>query len=222
MTGVSVVSIPWDLLGIVRAGAYRDFECALEEARSRAATLDRENPAAGEQFVGLMGGVDDARALLDRIGWTSGRDEGPVEIDLRQYHPALQAALRDRLAREEDRLKTTAEGDPADAEATGRVEVLRRLLDEIGPFAPGDAGGREGEREVLYVLLSEMHEVSGRRQARWWRVEEVEAALGEGDLKAVRCALDGLVAKEVAVRNGELVRASTGVQHVNGLGITDL
>lgn len=136
MTAPSVVTLPRDLLAAVRAGAYRDLDCALTEARERARSLDRDNPAAREQFVALIGGVDDARAFLDRIGWTNGRDEGPVEIDLHEYHPALQAALRDRLAFEEERQKTTASGEPAHAEATGRVEALRRLLDEIGPFAP--------------------------------------------------------------------------------------
>jgi hypothetical protein len=132
----SIVTIPRDLLATVRAGAYRDLDCALTEARERARNLDRDNPAAREQFVGLLGGVDDARAFIERIGWTNGRDEGPVEIDLHQYHPALQAALSDRLADEESRLKATAEGEPAHAEATGRVEALRRLLDEIGSFRP--------------------------------------------------------------------------------------
>jgi hypothetical protein len=221
MTEASVVTIPRDLLATVRAGAYRDFECALKEARDKAADSDHENRAAREQFVGLMGSVDDARAFLDRIGWTGGRDEGPVEIDLRQYHPALQIALLDRLAFEERRLTRTASGDPARAETTGRIEALRGLLGAIGEFAPGETGERPDEGHVLLVLLSEMHEVSGRTKARWWNLADVEAALDDLYPEVVRRALDGLVFSGAAVRNGELLRASESALRIHALGLID-
>jgi hypothetical protein len=219
MTERWVVTIPLDLLATVRAGAYRDLDCVLEEARDRVGGLDRDSHDAREQFVGLMGGVDDARALLDRIGWTGGRDDGPVEIDLHQYHPALQAALLDRLACEEKRLNTTAADEPAHAKAAGRIEAVRRLLDEIGDVAPGETGGRPQEGRVLLLLLADMDEVCDHEQARWWTVAEVEAALDDLDPGAVRYALDGLVAQEAAVRNGELVQASGCALHIDALGM---
>jgi hypothetical protein len=221
MDDVSVVTVPAELVATVRAGAYRDLDSALRYARGRAANLDRENPAAREQVVGLMGRVDDARAFLDRVGWTGGRDEGPVEIDLHQYHPALQAALLDRLADEEGRLYAATEGEPAHEEAAYRIEALRGLLGDIGPFAPDETGERPEEERVLLVLLSDPQETSGRAGARWWQVADVEAALDECDPEIVRYALDGLVANGVAVRNGKLVKASESALHINALGLID-
>jgi hypothetical protein len=217
----ALVAIPAELLATVRAGAYRDLDGALREARGRAADLDRENPAAREQAVGLMGGVDDARAFLDRIGWTGGRDEGQIEIDLSLYHPALQAALLDRLAEEEGRMHAAAGGGPAHAEAADRIDALRTLLDDIGPFAPDETEERPEEARVLLVLLSETHEAAGRRSARWWTTADVETALDDLDPETVRCALDGLAASGAAVRNGELARASESTLRIHALGLID-
>jgi hypothetical protein len=218
---VSTAAIPADLLATVRTGAYRDLDSALREARARAANLDRENPAAREQLVGLMGLVDDAKAFLDRIGWTGGRDKGPLEIDLHLYHSALQTALLDRLADEEGKLYEDADGDPAHGDAADRIDALRGLLDEIGPFAPEEAGERPEEGRVLVVLLSEMHEVSGRTKARWWNLADVEAALDDLYPEVVRRALDGLVFSGAVIRNGELLRASESALRIHALGLID-
>ncbi len=77
---------------------------------------------------------------------------------------------------------------------------------------------RPGERLILLLLLPGAPQLAAGEDARWWTVAEIEAELGDCDPEGVRYAIDGLVAEEVAARDGERVRASRCALHINRMG----
>jgi len=215
----NTITIPAELVGLVRGSAYWELHGAIEDAHDPAAELERENPGSLEQFMVLMARMDAARALLDRLSWTTSSAQEAIEIDLHQYHPALQAALATQLDSDEGYLETTPEGAPGRAAAAGRMETVNRLLDEIGELAPGATGERQGEEHVLFVLLPGVDSRVAGEEDQWLRVAEIEGRLGDCEAAAVRYALDGLVAEGVAVRDRERVRASRCALHINAMGL---
>jgi hypothetical protein len=142
MTGATVVTVPPDLVQPLRDALYSDLQNCVDEAGALVRRRDRGRIQA--EVTERFDRAKPIRNLLDVVGWVE-PEEGPppVEVDVRRHHPALRTALLDRLAREEDRLKATAEREPAHTQATGRIQALRGLLDEIAPLAPRDADERE-------------------------------------------------------------------------------
>ena len=63
---------------------------------------------------------------------------------------------------------------------------------------------------------------TGRDTARWRTVTALEKKLDDCDPEGIRYALDGLVAAGVAERDGERVRASRCVLHINRMGAIDI
>jgi hypothetical protein len=204
------ITIPAELVPHVRSGAYRELYKSLKSVGEVIQTGDHENPSGREQHVELFTRIDGARMLLDRIRWSTGGRETPAEIDLYQYHPALRAALVAQLQ---------ADGifpDASSGRATpaGRVESLRRLLEEIGDVAPERIAERPGEHLILFALLSPKQE-----RPEWRTVTQIEDELYDLDPEGVRFAIDGLVAGRLAVRDGERLKASHGARHLDALGV---
>ncbi len=215
---VDTITIPAALVPLIRGAAYRDLYDEIEEARSLAADLEREDFGSLEDFIALMVLMDGTRVLLDRLRWTAAGKQEAIEIDLPQYHPALHAALKAQLNADESSLETALKGEPGRPAAADRVEALRGLLREIGEVAPGATGERQGEEHVMFVLLRDTRQLSMGEEPRWWTVAEVEKELNGCHPEGIRYALDGLVAEDVAVRDGERVRASRCAVHIDRMG----
>jgi hypothetical protein len=213
----NTITIPAELVALVRGGAYLELHGALAEASTVIEGLDRENPASPKRCLQVFARIDGARGLLDRLCWTARGEQESAEIDLHHHHPALYGALAERLESERGHLETLGGDDPIRGEAEGRATELRGLLEEIGD-APGDTGERPGERLVLFGLLPGAQRLAGE-EPKWWTVAEIEAELSECDSAGVRYAIDGLVAEEVAVRDGERVRASRRAGHIDAMGM---
>ncbi len=218
MSSVDAITIPAALVRLVRGAVCRELHGEIEEAHDLAADLESERPGSLEEFVVLMVLVDGTRALLDRLGWAAAGKQEAIEIDVHQYHRALQAALKAQLNADESYLETTLEGQVGRPVATSRAEALRGLLDEMGEVATGATGERQGEEHVMFVLLRDTRQLAVDEEPRWWTVAEVEKELEGCDPGGVRYALDGLVAEGVAVRDGELVRASRCAVHIDRMG----
>ncbi len=131
MPGESIVTIPADLIVLVRSGAYGDLHASLGELRG--AIEGCHNIGTIGQHYTLIEGcftrVDATRALLDLVGWTHFPVKGKVEVDLAEHRQALRAALGAR---------PTNEGLASDL-----VIALRALLAAVGiePLLDEPRGG---------------------------------------------------------------------------------
>jgi hypothetical protein len=210
----ATIVIPAELVPLVRSAGWWELHRTVEELHTLVEDLEAKAPASRKRPVRVFARVERVRALLDRLRWTDAREEDPIEIDLYQYHPALQAALMAQLDSDEGYLETTPGDEPGRPAAAGRVEVVNGLLDEIGALAPGATGERQGEELVMLTLLPG----TGRDRARWRTVAALEKKFDDCDPEGIRYAIDGLVAEGVAERDGERVRASRCALHINRMG----
>jgi hypothetical protein len=95
MPGESIVTIPSDLVLLVRSGAYGDLHVSLGELR---ALIEGSHNLGtlGNGYTPIEGSLarmDGTRALLDLVGWTHFPVRGPVEVDLAEHRQALRGAL---------------------------------------------------------------------------------------------------------------------------------
>jgi hypothetical protein len=210
----ATIVIPVELVPLVRSAGWWELHRAVEELHTLVENLESKAPGSRKQPVRVFARVERVRALLDRLRWTDAREEDAIEIDLHQYHPALQAALLGQFDSDEGYLETTPEGEPGRPAAADRVEAVRGLLDEIGEVAPSATGLRAGDEVVMFQLLPR----TGRDTARWRTVAAIEKALDDCDPEGIRYAIDGLVAAGVAERDGDRVRASRCALHINRMG----
>ncbi len=120
MPGESILTIPADLIVLVRSGAYGDLHASLGELRGVIEGC-RNVGTIGERYTlieGCFTRVDATRALLDLVGLTHFPVKGEVEVDLAEHRQALRGALSARPA---------DEGLPGDL-----VVALRVLMAAVG------------------------------------------------------------------------------------------
>ena len=93
----ATIVVPAELVGLVRSAGWWELHRAVEELHTLVERLEAKAPGSRKRPVGVLARLDRTRALLDRLRWTDAREEEALEIDLHQYHPALQAALLAQL-----------------------------------------------------------------------------------------------------------------------------
>jgi|HubBroStandDraft_6_1064221.scaffolds.fasta_scaffold62242_5 hypothetical protein len=214
----AAVTIPAELVPLVRSAGWRELYRAVEELHTLVEGLEVKAAGSRKRPVRAFARVERVQALLDRLRWTDAREEEAVEIDLYLYHPALRAALMGQLDADGGYLETTKESEPGRPAAADRVEAVRGLLEEIGDVAPDAVGLREGEELVMFTLLPGEQEPD-EGEARWWTVTALEKELEDCDPEDIRYALDGLVVESVAERDGERVRVSRCARHMQRMGV---
>ncbi len=217
MPGESVITIPTEMVPLVRDGAYFDLSTQINEVDEEIESRVRRNISAGVD--GGLARASGARALLDIVGWTDPVDGEPevIDVDAREHRGALLRALQTRRGIEQGVAKDSEASTVERAEAKSRAAQLGELLARV-KRAPNRidelAQVRPGEHLVLLQLLSG---AGGR--PRWQAVAAIERALDDLDPVGVRSAIDGLVAEGVAVRDGESLRASRCALHIDRMGV---
>lgn len=135
MSGESIITIPADLIVLVRSGAYGDLHASLGELRGVIEGC-RNVGTVGQRYTlieGCFARVDATRALLNLVGWTHFPVKGEVAVDLAQHRQALRGALS---ARPTD-----------DTLASDLVIALRALMAAVG--IESQEGERYGERRLI-------------------------------------------------------------------------
>jgi hypothetical protein len=131
MPGESIITIPADLIVLVRSGAYGDLHASLGELRGVIEAC-RNVGTVGQRYTlieGCFARVDATRALLNLVGWTHFPVKGEVEVDLAQHRQALRGALSAR------RLICPRFGGVAFLESCG-VDESRRAVGFCWAFWP--------------------------------------------------------------------------------------
>jgi hypothetical protein len=126
MAGESVITIPGDLVVLVRSGAYGDLHASLGELRGVIEAC-RNIGTIGQRYTlidGCFARVDATRALLDLVGWTHFPVKGEIEVDLAEHRQALRGALSAR---------------PADDSLTSDLVVALRALTTAAGIEPQES-----------------------------------------------------------------------------------
>ncbi len=124
------MTIPAELVALARSGAYLSLCDGSEAIVSLVTGPDRETNT--NRYIAPFAMLDDARSLLDVLGWTERDMETPVEVDLRLHRTALVAALGQQREAEEGYAEQTEPGaDPNPAVAQIKVAKLRAFLGHV-------------------------------------------------------------------------------------------
>jgi hypothetical protein len=119
------ITIPSELVPLLRDGLYFDLHGQLEEAGALVEPRDRGDirEAVDERFARAEG----TRRALDAVGWVEPVEASAVEVDAREHHDALLRALLTRVEVEhdaaEDRKASTGDRRRA-RERMGRLAEL--------------------------------------------------------------------------------------------------
>ena len=131
----SKLTIPAELVRTLRIGLHSELGEAASEIDSITYQPGREEYP--EWYEEPLMQLDDARALLDVIGWGETPQPVAVEIDLAEHYAALFGALRGQVLIHRDMIEEAEQvdadraeqGKPPKAEATiTRAAALDRLL----------------------------------------------------------------------------------------------
>lgn len=125
-----VIVIPPELVPLLRDGLYFDLHGQVEEASALVEPRDRGDVRA--EVDGCFARANDARVLLDVVGWYE-PEEGPppVEVDVREHREALLRALLMRVGVEGDASEDTNASMGDRVRAKARAGQLADLIARV-------------------------------------------------------------------------------------------
>ncbi len=130
--------IPPDMVSHLRDGLHASIGSAAEAISQVVAQAGRERHP--ERYREPLDRLDEARALLDLIGWRETGAPTEVRVDLREHRRALLDALGlEMIVAEDDQLESAridteraARGEPPQRGAAAvRVRALRKLATSV-------------------------------------------------------------------------------------------
>ena len=127
----AAVSVPGEVAGLLRSGLHVALGQTAQAIDS--ATIEAGREAAPGLYAVLLAEFDDARALLDAIGWVDEEPVAPVSLDLAEHRSALLHALQMALVIAEAEVAEPPDATPAEpvdlTRHEQRVARLRALRD---------------------------------------------------------------------------------------------
>jgi hypothetical protein len=122
------LTIPAEHVALVRSGLIAELRSAADEIGTVAEFAARETRYARFRWKAAFAHFDDARALLDVVGWHVDRKPRDVEVDLRAHHNALLAALHMQVEAERGHAESLPE-DQRD-QANAHMAALSDLIEQ--------------------------------------------------------------------------------------------
>jgi hypothetical protein len=98
--GDGKLTIPAEHVALARSGLVAEAGSAAEDIGAVTELAHRETHEARSRWEAAFAGLDNARSLLDVLGWMSDDEPHDVEVDLRAYRDTLLAALHTQLEAE--------------------------------------------------------------------------------------------------------------------------
>jgi hypothetical protein len=125
------ITIPPELVPLLRDGLYFDLHGCLDETSALVEPRDRGNIRA--EVEERLARAEATRRLLDVVGWYE-PEEGPppVEVDVREHREALLRALQTRVESESDLAAADTMASEAErAAARARAGQLADLIQRV-------------------------------------------------------------------------------------------
>jgi len=120
------ITIPDELVPLLRDGLYFDLHGQLEEASGLIEPRGREDIRA--PVDGCLARANGTRALLDVVGWIEPVEPSVVEVDVRQHQEALVRTLLTRIESEHGIEEDPEVSDEDRAATKVRVGQLADLI----------------------------------------------------------------------------------------------
>ena len=134
---MTTITIPARIVRYLREGLHTRLGMAAEDIGEANHGGGRLRPVL---YAEPLERFDQARALLDLIGWKDELDEGPAIVELADHRPAFVAALQAQLETE----RNMTNEDPALKGAEKQIACARQRFAEIEQFLASAKTGPGG------------------------------------------------------------------------------
>jgi len=128
MSTSKTITIPAEMVGRVRNSLFGELAGAAHDIGQTSERWGRESHP--EWFTDSLAAFDDARALMDHLGWTEANPPVAARLDVERYGDLLLATLRGEVEIDDAALSDIQAGRQSDPAKVAEIPVDARRLRE--------------------------------------------------------------------------------------------